>query len=175
MGLSKVNYGRVMHLISSYCGSTAVLLSAHQSIGVPQPLLDFGTEEQKKKFLPRFRKDAISGFALTEPGAGSDPSKMTTTATPVEDGKYFLLNGEKLWCTNGVIADILIVMALTPPKMVMEKKKNRSRHLLWKPRRRGLKSSTVANSWDSRRQDRLLKFNNVKVPARTSLREKGKG
>lgn len=114
LGLSQTNYNRAIHLVASFCGSTAVMLSAHQSIGVPQPLLLFGTEEQKKKYLPRFREGAISGFALTEPSVGSDPGSMKTTASLSEDGKYYLLNGEKLWCSNGNIADILIVMAKTP-------------------------------------------------------------
>ena len=123
LGFSQVNYNRAIHLVASHCGSTAVLLSAHQSIGVPQPLILFGTEEQKRKFLPRFRKDAISAFALTEPEAGSDPRSMVTTATPLEDGKTFRLNGKKLWCTNGTIADIIVVMAVTPPKIVYGKER----------------------------------------------------
>ncbi len=123
LGLSQVNYNRVVHMVASYCGSTAVLLSAHQSIGVPYPLSLFGTEEQKRKYLPRFRKGAISGFALTEPGAGSDPHTMKTIATPTEDGQYYLINGEKLWISNGNIADILVVMCLTPPKMERGKEK----------------------------------------------------
>jgi alkylation response protein AidB-like acyl-CoA dehydrogenase len=114
LGLSQVNYNRVMALVASYCGSTCVLLSAHQSIGVPQPLKLFGTEEQKKKYLPMFSQGAISAFALTEPDVGSDPAKMSTTATPTEDGNHYLINGQKLWCTNGVIADVMIVMAKTP-------------------------------------------------------------
>src|ERR1041385_508306 len=79
MGFTQYNYNRIMHLVSSYCGSTAVLLSAHQSIGVPQPLKLFGTPEQKKKYLPLFAKGAVSAFALTAPGVGSDPAKMQTT------------------------------------------------------------------------------------------------
>jgi len=118
LGLSQVNYNRAIHLVASFCGSTAVLLSAHQSIGVPQPLKLFGTPEQKKKYFPKFAQGMISAFALTEEGAGSDPRQMTTTATPMEDGKYFLLNGEKLWCTNGPIAGVIVVMAVTPPKIV---------------------------------------------------------
>ncbi|MFT5559007.1 MAG: hypothetical protein ACI9RZ_001483, partial [Sphingobacteriales bacterium] len=78
LGLTQVNYNRVMIAISSYCGSTAVLLSAHQSIGVPQPLKMFGTKAQKEKYLPLFREGKISAFALTEPEVGSDPGKMET-------------------------------------------------------------------------------------------------
>ncbi|HXV18458.1 MAG TPA: acyl-CoA dehydrogenase family protein, partial [Candidatus Omnitrophota bacterium] len=123
LGLSQVNYNRAIALVASHCGSTAVLLSAHQSIGVPQPLKLFGTPEQKKKYLPRFSKGAVSAFALTEPEVGSDPAKMSTTATPVDNGEAYLINGQKLWCTNGTIADILIVMAKTPPKIVNGKEK----------------------------------------------------
>src|SRR3989338_5272580 len=116
LGLSQINYNRAIHLVASYCGSTAVLLSAHQSIGVTFPLTLFVTRDQKRN-LDRFRKGEISGFALTEPGAGSDPRTMQATALPIEDGKYYLINGEKLWCSNGNIADILVVMCLTPPKI----------------------------------------------------------
>jgi alkylation response protein AidB-like acyl-CoA dehydrogenase len=121
LGLSQVNYNRAIALVASHCGSTAVWLSAHQSIGVPQPLKLFGTEEQKAKWLPRFAKGAVSAFALTEPDVGSDPAKMNTTATPVDGGASFLINGEKLWCTNGLVADLIVVMARTPDKEVRGK------------------------------------------------------
>jgi alkylation response protein AidB-like acyl-CoA dehydrogenase len=113
LGLSQINYNRIMQLVSSHCASTAVLLSAHQSIGVPQPLKLCGTPEQKAKYLPRLAAGAISAFALTEPGVGSDPSRMATLATPTEDGSAWLLNGEKLWISNGPVAELLIVMART--------------------------------------------------------------
>src|SRR4029434_7513168 len=67
LGLSQTNYCRAAILLGSYCGNLTALLSAHQSIGVPQPLILFGTEEQKRKFLPRVAKGQISAFALTEP------------------------------------------------------------------------------------------------------------
>src|SRR5207248_10400275 len=123
LGLSQMSYIRAIELVTSKDGSLTALLSAHQSIGVPQPLKLFGTEEQKKKYLPRLAKGAISAFALTEPGVGSDPAKMQTTATPSPDGKGWLLNGEKLWCTNVTKAELLVVMAQTPPKMVKGKEK----------------------------------------------------
>jgi alkylation response protein AidB-like acyl-CoA dehydrogenase len=123
LGLSQVNYNRVLHLAGSYCGNLAALLSAHQSIGVPQPLLMFGTDEQKRKYLPRFREGAISAFALTEEGAGSDPRAMTTSATLSEDGSHYVINGEKLWCTNGTRADLIILMAVTAPKVVRGKER----------------------------------------------------
>jgi alkylation response protein AidB-like acyl-CoA dehydrogenase len=117
IGLSQVGYGRTIGMVTSKDGNLTALLSAHQSIGLPQPLKMFGTPEQKKKYLPRLAKGAISAFALTEPGVGSDPSALSTTATPTEDGSAFVLNGEKLWCTNGTMAELLVVMARTPDKV----------------------------------------------------------
>jgi alkylation response protein AidB-like acyl-CoA dehydrogenase len=118
LGLSKMSYNRAIEMVAAHCANTATLLSAHQSIGVPQPLKLFGTDEQKKKYLPRLARGAISAFALTEPNAGSDPANMTTRAELSADGKEWILNGEKLWCTNGTIAELLVVMAQTPPKTV---------------------------------------------------------
>ena len=91
--------------------SLAALLSAHQSIGVLQPISMFGTEEQKRTWLPRCTQE-ISAFLLTEPDVGSDPARVHATATP--DGDDYVLNGVKLWTTNGVIADLLVVMAQVP-------------------------------------------------------------
>jgi alkylation response protein AidB-like acyl-CoA dehydrogenase len=114
LGLSQMSYIRAMELVTSKDGSLVALLSASQSIGVPQPLKLFGTDDQKKRFFPRLAKGAISAFALTEVDAGSDPANMRTTATPTEDGEHFILNGEKLWCTNGTRAELFVVMARTP-------------------------------------------------------------
>ncbi len=116
LGLSQTAYIRAATLLGSWCGNLTALLSAHQSIGVPQPLLLFGTEAQKAKYLPRFAKGEISAFALTEIKAGSDPSRMEATAVPNETGDGFILNGEKLWCTNGTRASVIIAMARTPAK-----------------------------------------------------------
>jgi hypothetical protein len=101
-----------MELVGSYDANIVALLSAHQSIGVPQPLKLFGTPEQKKKYLTRCAAGAISAFALTEPHVGSDPASLSTTAVAQGDG--FILNGEKLWCTNGTLAELLVVMARDP-------------------------------------------------------------
>ena len=114
MGLSQTNYMRLLATISLHCASTAATLSAHQSIGVPQPLKLFGTPEQKEKYLPMIAKGAVTAFGLTEPSVGSDPANMQTNAELSEDGTHWILNGEKLWCTNGVIADLYVVMARTP-------------------------------------------------------------
>src|SRR5438046_4578173 len=123
LGLSQLSYMKAMELVSSVDGSLTALLSAHQSIGVPQPLKMFGSEAQKQKYLPRLAKGAVSAFALTEPNVGSDPAAMETTAVPSEDGQAWILNGEKLWCTNGTIAELLVVMARTPSQVVRGKEK----------------------------------------------------
>ena len=116
LGLSQMSYNRALGIVASECGSTAAFLSAHQSIGVPTPLVLFGTEEQKRKYLPRAASGELSAFALTEPMVGSDPANMSTFAQPSEDGSHYVLNGEKLWTTNGPRADLLVVMARTPPR-----------------------------------------------------------
>ena len=116
LGMSQTNYMRILSVVARYCGSTAATLSAHQSIGVPQPLKLQGTEEQKQRFLPKFAEGWVSAFALTEPGVGSDPANMATLAELSEDGEHWILNGEKLWCTNGVVADVIIVMAKSGTK-----------------------------------------------------------
>ncbi len=116
LGLSQVYYNKALMLVGSVSPAIGALLSAHQSIGVPQPLALFGTEEQKREFLPRCAAGAISAFLLTEPDVGSDPARLGTTATPVEDGAAYLLDGVKLWTTNGVVAELLVVMAAVPDK-----------------------------------------------------------
>jgi alkylation response protein AidB-like acyl-CoA dehydrogenase len=114
LGLSHYYYGKALALAGSWHSAIATLLSAHQSIGVPEPLRLFGTEEQKRKYLPQVARDKVSAFLLTEPDVGSDPARMHATATPTDDGSAYILNGVKLWTTNGVIADILVVMAAVP-------------------------------------------------------------
>jgi len=113
LGFSQREYTEAMKLVTSQDGNLTVLLSAHQSIGVPQPLKLFGTKEQKKKYFPRLARGAVSAFALTEPHVGSDPGNLSTTAERTPEGDY-VLNGEKLWCTNGTIAELYVVMARHP-------------------------------------------------------------
>src|SRR5215468_3778669 len=114
LGLSNLYYNRALILAGSVSPAVAALLSAHQSIGVPQPLALFGTDEQRQNFLPRCARGEISAFLLTEPDVGSDPARLNASATPSEDGSQYVLNGVKLWTTNGVIADLLVVMARVP-------------------------------------------------------------
>ncbi len=114
LSLSQVGYNRALMLVSSVHPSLGALLSAHQSIGVPEPLKLAGTPEQKATFLPRCAAGAVSAFLLTEPDVGSDPARLASTATPVDDGQTYELEGVKLWTTNGVVADLLVVMATVP-------------------------------------------------------------
>jgi len=116
LGLPLVYYGRALMLLSTVHPSIGALISAHQSIGVPEPVRMFGTEEQKREFLPRCAAGAISAFLLTEPDVGSDPARMGSTATPTDDGSAYLLDGVKLWTTNGPVAELLVVMATVAPR-----------------------------------------------------------
>src|SRR3954453_20625092 len=114
LGLSQVYYNKALALAGVWHASLSTLLSAHQSIGVSQPLLSFGSEEQKRKWLPKVASDHVSAFLLTEPDVGSDPARLGTVATPSADGTGYRINGRKLWATNGAIADIVVVMAQVP-------------------------------------------------------------
>lgn len=181
LGLSQVNYNRIATLVASYDGATATLLSAHQSIGVPNPLKMFGTPEQKKKYFPQLAKGAISAFALTEPGVGSDPAQMATMATPTDDG-HFLINGDKLWCTNGTIADLIVVMAQTPPKMVRGKEKKQISAFIVEARDKdgnlnpGIEIVHRCDFMGLRGiYNGLLRFKDLKVPAENILWGEGRG
>ena len=112
-GLSLTNYNRVLQLVASVSPALGLILSAHQSVGVAQALILFGSEEQRQRYLPLLAQGKVSAFALTEPAAGSDPANMTTTAVleAHDDGPHYRINGEKLWCSNGTIADYMTLMA----------------------------------------------------------------
>src|SRR3954451_6283430 len=114
LGLSQIYYNRALALVGTWHSSLSTLLSAHQSIGVPEPLRQFGTDEQKREWLPKVARTHISAFLLTEPDVGSDPARMSTTATPTEDGSGYTIDGVKLWATNGAVADVVVVMAVVP-------------------------------------------------------------
>jgi alkylation response protein AidB-like acyl-CoA dehydrogenase len=114
LGLSQVYYNKALALTGTWHSAISTLLSAHQSIGLPEPLRLFGSEEQKREWLPKVARTHVSAFLLTEPDVGSDPARMTTTAVPTEDGTGYRLTGTKLWATNGAIADVVIVMAVVP-------------------------------------------------------------
>ena len=112
LGLTNLDYARSLMLVGSVSPAIGALLSAHQSIGVPQPLKLFGSPEQKQRYLPRLAAGEVSAFLLTEPDVGSDPARLGTIAEPVEGG--YKLNGVKLWATNGTVATLLVVMARVP-------------------------------------------------------------
>ena len=165
LGLSQTNYNRVVSLIGSYCGSTAVWLSAHQSIGAPQPLMLFGTEEQRRRYLPKLAQGTISAFALTELGVGSDPANMQTTATPIEGGEWYLLNGEKLWCTNGPVAEVIVVMAKTPSVTVGGRERKQITAFLVDSSMPGIERVHRCEFMGLKGiQNGVLRFTNVRVP-----------
>ncbi|HLF55459.1 MAG TPA: acyl-CoA dehydrogenase family protein [Thermoanaerobaculia bacterium] len=169
LGFNMLEYSKLMELLGSVDGNVEALLSAHQSIGVPTPLLYFGSEEQKLKYLPRCAAGDISGFALTEPDVGSDPARLATTAELSDDGSHYVLNGTKLWCTNGTIAKLLVVMA---------------RH----PDTKKISAFVVETDWPGVRVEHrchfmglralanaVLSFTDVRVPVANRIGEEGRG
>lgn len=114
LGLGQYYYNHALTKIGTVNASIGALLSAHQSVGLPEPLVLAGTEEQKRQYLPRCATGAISAFLLTEPEVGSDPARLRATAVPTEDDSEYVLDGTKLWTTNGVVAELLVVMARVP-------------------------------------------------------------
>jgi alkylation response protein AidB-like acyl-CoA dehydrogenase len=177
LGLSQMTYIRAIELVTSQDGSLTALLSASQSIGVPQPLKLFGTEEQKRKFFPRLAKGAISAFALTEVDAGSDPANMSTTATPSGDGTHFVLNGEKLWCTNGTRADLFVVMARTPDQVLPNgKSRKQITAFIVEGTAPGVEVVHRCRFMGLRAMENgLIRFENVRVPRENILWGEGKG
>ena len=176
LGLSQMSYIRAIEMVTSKDGSLTALLSAHQSIGVPQPLKLFGTEEQKRKFFPRLAKGAISAFALTEVDAGSDPANMRCTATPSEDGRSFVINGEKLWCTNGTRAELFVVMARTPDKIVDGKGRKQITAFIVEASMPGVEVVHRLRFMGLKAlENGVIRFTNVRVPRENILWEEGKG
>ena len=169
LGFSMLEYSKIMELLGSVDGNVEALLSAHQSIGVPTPLIYFGTEEQKREYLPRCAAGEISGFALTEADVGSDPARLATTAVLSEDGHHYLLDGTKLWCTNGTIADLLVVMARDP------KTKKISAFVVetaWP----GVKVEHRCHFMGLRAlANAVLSFTGVRVPVENRIGDEGKG
>jgi len=176
LGLSQTNYCRAGMMLGSFCGNLTALISAHQSIGVPQPLILFGTEEQKRRFLPRVASGEVSAFALTESKVGSDPAKMETHAEPTPDGEAFILNGEKLWCTNGLKAKVIVVMAKTPPKMVDGKPKNQITAFVVDMDTPGIELTHRCRFMGLKAlYNGVVHFTNVRVPRENILLAEGKG
>ena len=176
LGLSQINYGRAAMLLGSWDANLTALVSAHQSIGVPQPLLIFGTEAQKKKYLPRVARGEISAFALTEENAGSDPANMSLRADPTEDGSAFILNGEKLWCTNLIKAGLLVVMAKTAPKIVNGKERKQITAFIVEVDSPGLEIAYRCHFMGLRAlYNGIVKFKDVRVPRENMISKEGAG
>ncbi|WP_101785502.1 acyl-CoA dehydrogenase family protein [Nonomuraea indica] len=165
LGLPYLYYCRALMLVGSYSPALATLLSAHQSIGVPQPLKQFGTEEQKREFLPRCARGEISAFLLTEPDVGSDPARLSTTA--VRDGDDYVLDGVKLWTTNGVVADLLVVMARTGKKISAFVVEAASPGITVRRRNSFMGLRGIENG--------VTEFAQVRVPARNLIGREGEG
>jgi alkylation response protein AidB-like acyl-CoA dehydrogenase len=123
LGFSHKNYGRVLTLIASWSNILALTVAVPQSIGIAMPILLFGNEDQKKKYLPLVAREAMSAFALTEPLTGSDAANVQTEAVLDAGGHHFLVNGEKLWCTNGPIARYVTLIARVPARRVQHEGK----------------------------------------------------
>ena len=177
LGLSQSTYSRAAMELGSRCGNLTALLSAHQSIGLPQPILQYGTDKQKERFLPQVARGAITAFALTEDDVGSDPSKLRTRAKPIEGGKKYLLNGEKLWCTNGTLARFLVVMARTPKvKREGGKKRVTITAFVVDTRWPGVEVVNRCRFMGLRAlYNGIIRFNNVRVPAENVILAPGKG
>jgi len=169
LGFTNVEYQKVMQLFGGFDGNLSALLSAHQSIGVPQPLKLFGSEELKQKYLPRCARGEISAFALTEAEVGSDPARLQTSAEKTPEGDAYVINGHKLWCTNGTIAKLLVVMARDP-------------------KTKQISAFVVETSWPGVKVEHrchfmglhalanaVISFTNVRVPVENLIGKEGRG
>jgi len=171
-GLGITSYNRVLERIGRSCGSTAVLVSAHQSIGCKAVML-FGTEEQKKRFLPRMAKDTLSAFCLSEPNVGCDAGGQETRCELSPDGTHYILNGEKKWATSGALSGLFTVMA----KQRMADGKDRVTALICTPDMEGVdiysrnrSKCGIRGTWQAR-----IRLHNVRVPRENLLHKEGKG
>ncbi len=172
LGMGITSYNRVLELLGKYCGSTAVVVSAHLSIGCGAIKL-FGTEEQKKAWLPHLATEWLSAFCLSEPNVGCDAGGQETTCELSEDGEHYILNGEKKWATSGALAGLFTVMA----KQKMPDGKERVTALVCTPDMEGVDiyeknraKCGIRGTWQAR-----IRFKDVKVPKFNLLHKEGKG
>jgi len=176
LGLSYTSYVKAMAMVTSKDGSLTALLSAHQSIGLPQPLKLFGNEEQKRKYFPRLARGAISAFALTEVDAGSDPANMRTRANLSDDGTHYVLTGEKLWTTNGTRAELFVVMARTPDAVINGKQRKQITAFIVEANWPGVEVVHRCRFMGLKAiENGVIRFNDVRVPRENVLWEEGKG
>ncbi|WP_447975431.1 acyl-CoA dehydrogenase family protein [Nitrospira sp. Kam-Ns4a] len=190
LGFSYTNYGRVLTLIASWSNILSLTVAVPQSIGIAMPILLFGSEDQKRTYLPRVARDCLSAFALTEPITGSDAANIRTEAVLERSGTHFRVNGEKLWCTNGSIARYITLVARVPARQVF-----RGDKAAWEPVREGepcddrvhtafildMRSPGVAIrercQFEGCRgiENAYLTFTDVRIPAENVIGEVGRG
>jgi alkylation response protein AidB-like acyl-CoA dehydrogenase len=176
-GFGITSYNRVLERIGRACGSTAVLVSAHQSIGCKAVML-FGSDEQKKRFLPQMAKSTLSAFCLSEPNVGCDAGGQETRCELSADGTHYILNGEKKWATSGALSGLFTVMAqqkIKDPKT--GKEKDVVTALICTPDMEGVdifsrnrSKCGIRGTWQAR-----IKLTNVKVPKANLLAKEGQG
>ncbi|MFQ5686128.1 MAG: acyl-CoA dehydrogenase family protein [Candidatus Scalindua sp.] len=177
LGMSTTSYNRVLERIGRTCASTAVLVSAHQSIGC-KALLLFGNEEQKLRWLPKMATSEMSAFCLSEPNAGCDAGGQETYCELSKDGKFYILNGEKKWATSGAYCGLFTV---TAKHSIYDSKRgktvDRVTALVCTPDMKGVdiyqknrSKCGIRGTWQAR-----IRFNNVKVPREDLLYQEGKG
>jgi len=177
LGLGITSYNRVLERIGATCASTAVVVSAHQSIGCKAIML-FGTEEQKQKWLPRLATDMLSAFCLSEPDVGCDAGGQATNCHLSEDGSHYILNGEKKWATSGALSGVFTVMAkqmLTDPKTGKEREKVTA--LICTPDMPGVdifeknrSKCGIRGTWQAR-----IRFTDTRIPRENLLHDEGRG
>ncbi|MFG0282869.1 MAG: acyl-CoA dehydrogenase family protein [Phycisphaerales bacterium JB039] len=172
LGMGITSYNRMLELIGKYCGSTAVVVSAHLSIGCGAIKL-FGTEEQKQKWLPKLATEWLSAFCLSEPNVGCDAGGQETTCHLTEDGEYYIVNGEKKWATSGALSAIFTVMA----KQKFPDGKEKITALVCTPDMPGVEifeknrsKCGIRGTWQAR-----IRFTNARVPKANLLHKEGKG
>lgn len=176
LGMGITSYNRVLERIGKYCGSTAVLVSAHQSIGCKAIML-FGNDEQKQRWLPHLAKDWLSAFCLSEPNVGCDAGGQETRCELSEDGEYYILNGEKKWATSGALSSIFTVMAKQKVRDKSGKEVEKVSALVCTPDLEGIdifqknrSKCGIRGTWQAR-----IRFTNVKVPKFNLLGAEGRG
>lgn len=176
-GFGVTSYNRVLERIGETCGSTAVMVSAHQSIGCGAIML-FGNDEQKQNWLPKICSNTMSAFCLSEPNVGCDAVAQETRCERSECGTYYIVNGEKKWATSGAFAGMFTVMckqAIEDPKT--GKTKDKITALIATPDMDGIEIFSrnrskcgIRGTWQAR-----IRFTNVKIPAPNLLHEEGRG
>jgi len=176
LGMSQWSYCELMELVAGVDASTAATIGAHQSIGI-KALLMFGTEAQKSRYLPSLATgERVAAFALTESGAGSDANNLSTTAKLMEDGEHYVLNGTKIWITNGGFADVFTVFACTGTRHVDGKERNELTAFIVTRDMEGVSTGPPEDKLGLRASSTTtVSLDNVRVPTDHVLGEVGRG